>query len=833
MRFPLLLSAFFLFLASWVGAALTPRQISQSLGSPAGITWDSSATGAGNWILESGRIKGVTYNDKDTCTLSAAVAGPCILELTTGTQGVLVGRITVDGGTSSGKTINAPARLQLGDGVHTVIWKFTQEGTYVGPPWVNGWVYAEGLKRTPLEVLPLAGGSSDPRVTLGGGWIGQGLVHHGDGVAAWSGIQVSTRSVPESSVMTGDFEGPGIVSFFSRANGGSAEYRLDDRSPIAIHPVDGAWRRHYMKAGPGSHRAFWSVGAGVGELRRDADLAVDEVTILPEVDLATALDTPGREWTAVDEPGWNWTEPAGVPNPAFGVAMPGVTGGSAVVVPRDATIVTHVAGEALIHITALGTFSVSYGGQVIETWAVPSSVGPVTEDGGWKTRYVRVPEAGGEIRISPTESKGVWIDRVEILPIPAGIAGVIGQPDGFTTGGAPWRVDADPSTGRWAVSASPDLSTPDSWMEFPVTGPARINLATVSTGTILQRISVDGEPLRNSWVVEAGPEEFAVEVPHGVHVFRYAGESWGEGSVGLLDLKVEALSGNGINHALGDTGIWLQGGAWDFSTASGSGVIRPMTKDKYGNPAFLRRQMTQAGMLAFRSSVEVTSFSTSAPNWRFKDGLGEIATHLVWDPSGWSQPRTFWCRGGQGYFEWQAYADSQHLPEMALDSFSFRPSEMMDAPAVLGIPSAAFTNDEAAPWTGWRKQAGEAPVLVSPEFTPETESVITATLPGPGLVTFHWKKAGRFGATGRFEINGTEVARVPEGGSEGYVEIVVEEAEAILQWKGFSWGGGLDRDPGFPVQSMGAEPACRCPGHGRSRGVEHLAGTSVHGSAPS
>ncbi len=787
MRLPLLLPAFFMLLASWVEAALSPTQISQALESPAEITWNSSVTGSGDWILEDGRLKGITFNDKDTCTLTATVAGPCILQMNAVTQGVLVGRIFVDGVASGGKLMNTPAPVQLGGGVHTITWKFTQEGTYVGPPWINGWVYALGMMLTPLEVLPIAGGSSDARVTLGGGWIGQNLLHHGDGVAAWSGIQVSTPTVSESSVMTGDFEGPGIVSFYSRANGGDASYRLDDRSPVAIHPADGDWRRHYMKAGPGNHRAFWSVGAGAGDFRVEADLAVDEVEILPEVDLATALDTPGRQWTAVDEPGWKWTEPAGVPNPAFGVAMPGVTGGSAVMVPRDATIVTQVAGHALVHITASGGYSVWNGEQVFETRAAPY----VEEDGEWVTSYFQMPAPGGEIRISPEESKGVWIDRVEILPLPVSVAEVVGQPDGFTTGGAPWQVAAG-VTGRWIASASLTPADRTSWMEFPVTGPARIVLTTFSGRHGRHRFSINGELLWSSAVKESeGAEEFVVEVPQGVHVFRYAGELSGDAeqvAFDVLDLKVEALSGNGINHALGDTGIWIQRGAWEFPAAAspgGSGIIRPLGNDGYGNAPFLSRQVTQPGVVGFRSAVELESYAIP-PTWRFSNAISEIATHRASDPYGWSQQQTFWCRGGAGHFEWYPDADEWYFPGLALDSFSFRPSEALDAAAVLGIASSALTNDEEAPWSGWRKQAGEAPVLASPELAPGTESVITATMPGPGLVSFHWKKGGRNGAAGRFGINGSEVAHLPEDGSEGYVNILVEEAGAVLRWSGSS-----------------------------------------------
>ena len=782
MRPLLILPSLFCFSILPLGAEVTPQDIAEELDSPAGITWQAEGPDADSWNVIGDLYTYVSSASPGPRRLTASFTGPAVISLNTVISGNATGRILVDG-VASGGFLGALVRdrVQVDSGAHEVTWEFTPQAGASANVKLNGLEWIPGPAGAPLQ-----SGANGPSVTLTGPWAGQTAFHYKDGAAAWSGIVLSAPAgeVHPEVELRGDFTGPGVLSYRAHGRDGEGRFMLDDGDWTELGlGWSKPWTRRFMRVGPGQHIARWAPVREVLDFRCSTDMMVDEVQIRPEVDIAVALETPARIWTAA----LTGTDRA------FGMEMEETPDGAGVALQGEAVISTPVTEGQVFRMRVRGYLRfLGHQGEELPVHLIEQEA--ETTDGPWRTVAIRVAQTGTMTIGSQTGTGGV-VDKVEVMEIPADIASFLGLPENaFSTGGAPWRIALDETVGQYVLESETSAEEPEAWLDIPVTGPAlvRIGFKVNSTAREL-RMLVDGKEAWDSsgdgWVTQHA-QEVKIEIPAGVHTLRcQAKTSYPFAPVKLLGVEISPLAGGGLDGNAADDAIWAYSGGWERTDAvdhDGGGAIRPVAFTHYGGGMpVLRRLFSGPGTLRFHRYLEEDGLSNSATYWVMKDDRGYEATERSsYSNYGWGDEWERWYPQGEHWFEWSASRIDGTAPKLVLDAIGFTPSETIDLAAAFGAAGLAWQNDALLPWSGVRKEAGEPPVVVSPPLSAGESTAISTIVNGPGIVSFRWKAGGRLQAVGNFYINDERAAGVYRAGTEIPVTLMVEQTGPVkLEWR--------------------------------------------------
>lgn len=759
-------------------AAVSPQEVAEAMGGHPAIAWNWSESS--QWSLENQRLT-LRSNGQGTHFIQATVSGPGVMELKAPDLDVsnLEALIFVDGVQSGGRTTGFPTRVQVPAGSHTVRWQVQNLSYRIGQPTVTRLspVVWDPYVESPLQVA----GVSEGAVTLSGEWIGQNRSHHGDGSAAWSGIQVST--LPGETlvypVLRADFSGEGVFTYQAKVTDGYGSFRINGGSWSNIYSQD-PWHRKVTRFDPGVHSIEWKVSKSQSFQRVAGDMVIDEIRFSPEVPLADALDTPG----------WIWSGLESAEGRPFGTENPEANGGGSVILPTGSEISSTLPEAGMLQIRFRGYQPrVSLGGEEVGLEIVAD---PASSD-DWQIGAVVVPAANTPVRVfAPSGSE---VDSIVVIRPPSSVADVLGLPgEGFSLGGqAVWQVAPRTRLGKYVVELQVDEGAESGWLEFPVTGPAEVSI-DFDANYVRENLEflVDGKRV---WDGEASyPDSVVIEIPEGSHVLRCVGRmGWHEDDFRITDLKVSPLPPGGkIAAALDMAQPWGSSGDWRVdSVLSSDGVdsLRPLPP---ANPSHalaetthtLRAPVDGPGYFSFRTYVGESpdaSYS-SAIGWSSNVHPNAYRHHSD-DEKGWLQ-ETLWFPPGRHWLRWQSTGTAHDLSLVAIDDVLFAASEVLSFDEVVGASDVVWKNDPQRPWTGVRKESGAEPVIVSQTLDGDDETRLEATVQGPGEIRFRWRNGGNGWINGEFRINGKQhEAYLPWGDQdEEWIIPIPSSGEVKLEW---------------------------------------------------
>lgn len=748
-------------------AALTEQQVNEALGSVPGVSWSVEGPNAEAWtVVGSGATRALKVSTLEggVFAVKAVVTGPGALELKsrqTSTSTTFSGWTEVDGvGRSSGYDIWDARRINVGPGEHTVTWKVDRRFADSQP----GTVEFSAAKWEPYTVLPLQVGAKDSSVTLSGTWLGQDRWHRGDGGAAYA----PAGSGVDGATLRADFAGPGVLAYRVLPRKGSLSLMLGGSHQGQIYSASG-WRQRWLRVGAGNHMVRWQANGS------DTDAVVDEIGVVQEVDLNTALDLPGQVWTVDD------------PQRAIGLPMEDARGGSAVVL--DSRLSTQFTGGGFLKIRHRGDDAsfelVSTGGYV----PYAATTEPGTD---WVTKRVGIPAAGGTFQITAINSYAEF-DGAEWEPMPGTLAEALGLPEQSTTTGgeATWEMVPVVTTGKFAVRATLSTAAPTAWAETVLTGPAKVEIEydPVSDGTL--EFLLDGERMWDSLVpvstLYGEKKKVTLEVPAGEHVLRCASRlpsnsSYGQ-SVTIHEIRVMASERAAeISEALGFGSKWARVGEWEKVTAlthDGVAALRPVVEGVGPQAVWLGTTVTGPGYLSFWTHLPESNYPHASLTIH-----GDMLPYSYPESfavAGWYEHRQ-WVPPGTHHVELRLYGSEEQMAEVVVDEMRFTPSVAAAALGDIGSGEPlVWVNDPVRPWTIWVKEPGAPAVAVSPEPSGEESSRISTKVTGPGLLKFNWRKMGRRLVGGTFLMDGVELRSVTSGyGVEVALEIPAGEHD--LEW---------------------------------------------------
>ncbi len=774
--------------------AITPQQLSTGFGTPPEVVWSTPGADTSRWtfdIFDNKKLwiqwTGTTADQK----LAATVTGPGVMEVSLQSQNFMYAVPVAVDGVRSGLPVygsSAPGhRVQIPAGSHTITWTMPGNAVTMQYPFS-----VSGVKWTPVPVAPLQVAVASGAVMLDGGWTGQTAWHAGDGAAAWSGLHLKTaeNEIPPAPVLGADFSGPGVFRFRAMPRRAAGFYTLDGQPANGIVPD--VWTSHLIRVGAGTHRMEWMPGLAVNSnARMDSDMLVDEIGIMPEVDLATALDTPGREWTAVN-------------GEAIGYPHEGAVGGS-IVRPGTAGITTAVQAGEHVLISTIGYPSFSLDGAYLP---VPASVaGPVTSEGAWYRAVLVIPSSG-TLKISGEAD--VRLDAVEVRMPEADLSLAMGLPAGTlqAAGSSPWIIQPYLLEERYEATADLNAGGADASLAFPVTGPAEIRMVLKrAAGLARVRVQVGG---REMWASAESfqnlPYPVTLEVPAGNHTVHLLAESnpVGNASLTLASLAITPVEGRGMfSAALDQDLLWGAGGTWAASaspTFDGTDAIRG--SGTLSERRTLRAGFKGPGVFSYRTFANTSPVSGYTPRIV---GRGDFQTYQDYyssqsNPGVWRQTQKE-IPPGDHWFEWEITGHpAQHLPFLALDTVSYTAYPVVSLAEALGEPGRVWVNDEGRPWIG---TGGERSAAISPLLQPGQTSTISTRAEGPGLLSFRWRRQTGY-VIPQLRVNGVAVNIGPSNyGSEDLPLVMVllegegpkdiewvaaaEAGEAVVEIRDFSW----------------------------------------------
>jgi hypothetical protein len=477
-------------LAGAAEAALTEQQVNEALGSVPGVSWSVEGPDAEAWTSTGTSLVFSSPMQTGTFALKATMTGPGVLDLTTShMNSVFMAKVLVDNEERPILPFWGTSRITVGPGSHTVTWRGIREN------WISTTSNAtfRNAKWEAYAQLPLQVGAKDESVALSGGWVGQDRWHHGDGGALFSAMWAAANK----SILQADFTGPGILTYQVLARSGTVALFIDAETVRTLDD-NNRWTRRWHGVGSGDHVAKWEAFGTV------VDAVVDEMQVVQEVDLTTALDVPGRVWTSIVATG---------ESRAIGLPTDGAVGGHAVVLNRSASFSTQFTGGGVFRIRqrgSTGVFRLNGGNLSHSSVAEPGS--------DWVSRIMVIPATGGTLSI--TGNSETEFDAAEWSPTPASFADLFGLPaEAISTGGEGVWV-AVPVAGKFEAKASLTAAVPTAWVEMNLTGPVKVTFDyDRDYGGDLDFL-LDGESLWSSGAPSGNRVTLAV--PPGAHVVRIA-----------------------------------------------------------------------------------------------------------------------------------------------------------------------------------------------------------------------------------------------------------------------------------------------------------------------
>lgn len=700
-------------------AALTEQQVNAALGSVPGVAWSIDGPNADAWTVTSGPALTVASALRDEVySLTATVTGPGVLELASiRTSSVFEGGIEVDGVARTGFNFNGASRVIVGKGAHTVKfkavhWRFNDEPVSAT---------FNGVKWEPYNVMGLYVGEADGSVSLSGDWLGQDRWHHDDGGAVFSGgVNVAAQ------VLRGDFTGPGVLLYQTNSRT-AVSFALDGGAVETMGTTYGEWKREWYPAGDGAHVATWTGG-------QSTEATIDEVKVVPEVDLATALETPGRVWTSTTSGVWR----------AVGVPMEDALGGSSVLLDSKVKLSSDFPGQGILRVRyRTGSPEGYINGSKLTSTTLNSTM-------EWRTKVISVPAGGGTVALDSTLD--TEIDRVEWEPLLTTVAETLGLPVGTTTTGGEggWTITPNLAVGMHVVKTSLTPAAPTAWVSSTLTGPARVTLYCEANQNGTLDFLLDGVEVWDSQAPYS--DRVTLEIPAGQHVLRAEARATtataGSPFVAeIREMKVEQLlRGEVITEALGFPAKWTYVGAWtkaEYPSFDGDGSLQPRVPEETDGSvemtAWLGTTVTGPGYLSFRSR-QVPGDPVMTMYGDTISGAVPVTSHSADE---WTETRQ-WFPAGTHKVQLKVQGTAWGISRFYLDEMRFEPS---DAGLLAGISIGAplvLQNDPEHPWL--ISKAPDGPVVaVSPFREAGQEAVnhrISTTVTGPGTLSFRLKRQG-------------------------------------------------------------------------------------------
>jgi hypothetical protein len=719
-----------------VHAAPTQEQIRTALGSPPELTWEITGTGSWNVDDRGLSIYPVPYA-VSVHGLETTVTGPGVANLTIDSGGLDVRSVWVDDVRSGIEGWGGYNSVHVGPGTHRLRWAVSRSATSesYSPP-----VTCREATWQPYRELPLAVGANGSVTLTSPGknpWIGQDRLHHGDGGGAWSGLKVAPTTPATDASLIGDFDGPGVLVFRSKVGGdGMATYKIDAGSQVPLSPY--GWARVRVPVETGHHRIEWRADLGSGiTWRPSLELAVDEVALLPYVNLSEALDTPGWVWTT--KPGYDNVAPYGIPDAT-------ARGGSMVAGSWLSELSTPLAGSQLLKVRSRGQLAPEV---FIDDAYAASAALPPTAD-GWQDQLHELPDGEGMLRL--VLNHGTEVDFVEILPVPTTIDAALGVPGGSITtdGSSVWRVAPYAEMAGYGASITSRRGEGRSWMELPVTGPATLRFDWKSRDHNADcQLLVDGKPM----AVVSHPqvsETVHIEVPAGSHSVRWQVDapinfptsftvSIANLSLTPLGAEASAMTALGLTQPVSLAGEWKAGST--FGRAALESPAAGSTGNQWSSDHEIRAHFRGPGLLKFRWYLGIDPASGYTASWRLENpASGELwlSRDSYEGIDGWREA-SVWLPPGGTLLEWSVSGSPEEASLAALADVVFIP----DAPLSLGdaveAPQLIWTTDPATPWLGVNAPSLGDDVALSPPLVKGASAKLATTLQGPGRLSYRWR----------------------------------------------------------------------------------------------
>jgi hypothetical protein len=768
-----------LMLASCVlgeAADLTPQQISAALGSPAGVEWSVEGPVGGAWTSGGNKVNLSGGAAGQIFSLGATVDGPGVLALdVTGINTAYDLKIFLNGVQSGGtlRSYDHTDRVQIPAGRHVLRWSAERRSYYTA---AQGFANARWM---PYATVALGVAAGSPGVVLSGPWIGQDQWHAGDGAAAWSGIQMAdpvTFRVPDVPVLRADFDGPGIFSF--RAKGGES-FRLDGGSWTWNRDSAANWSSKRIVVEEGAHTMEWRPSDSLAATGRvTSEALVDEVRISPEVDLATALGTPGWEWSGPESGGLR----------AYGMNAPDAEGGSLAVIPVGCHAEVVVSQERFVKVRFRSSNARV---QVDDMNAEVRSIltAPGDEGTDWKTGIYVMPKPG-LLKIGNYGGE-IEIDTVATIEPPVTLAAEIGLPEGLLSlgGAAVWALAPLPESDEYGAKVRLTEAARSGWMDLPVTGPAEVRVDYAATNTATLRVVSGGKVRWDSARDLPNGKQVVLELPAGEHVVRleagfssYATGSDRMGELSIMGISVTPLETGKILVAMDDEGEpWARSGGWEVNHGPVRDGVDSLSAVGTGYSTLhrLRRSFTGPGKVSFWTYLEPATTGSVSMVWStdFRNGTGRGSSTTT---PGWQQT-SFWVPPGEHWVRLEVTGNAEDFSHMALDALEFEPSEEITIATASGLPQQEWRTDGA--WSGASREDGN--VVVSPFVTVGAIAPLSTTVNGPGVVSFKWAHKGIQRPRGDFWIDGKKKHEFWASGTTEQVQTIIPKDGPVE----LSWGG--------------------------------------------
>lgn len=771
--------------------ALTPQQVAEALQVPAGQSWSIIPANSSYWSSDSSSLVIGDCPAGTKHAVETTLTGPGVASLNCGPNfGLAKGSLWIDGVRSEPNFSPYAYSLQramVGEGSHVIRWELERTTQSNSPTTTVG-----GFKQAGWEaysVLSLSVGTSAASgVTLSSSganpWIGQDRWHHGDGGAAWSGVRSDVATRATDSSLRASFQGPGVLTHFIRIRGaGENSFKLDDQAPSYFYETD--WTRLRKVVGPGAHTAEWksSVSASTS-VRQSVEMMIDEVGIQPLVPLSTALDTPGRTWTATAE-----EATAQIP---YGISDTGANGGAMVVMDRSTKLTTTVTSPCLA--------KVRWRGSSLNVWAQNSylsskDVQQPDLPNGWKDSVWDLPSGISEI--SFIGYSGTEVDLVEFIAPPPSVARALRIPETrLTTGGAgSWQVVSFPPLAGYGAAITTSRGGYDSWLEMPVSGPAELTFSWKADEGSLQ---LDGQEIEKISSYTFDSKKVRIEIPSGNHQLRWLSRAPDSTSfrsshlMGLFGIKLSSSPIDGrARAAIGHPGALsipedadiLEGQGHDGGDALA--FSSALDNSSYGGKR-VRLHLTGPGFISFWWYTMAPTPVAIAANLQFQQvaaGSSPLIYKTPYDTPGWKR-ETLWIPPGDGLWEWYGYGEPTALSQSRLDDLQFIPSITTSLGEALDSPALTWTNDTDRPWTGLELNPDHPgdDLALSPSLTNGDSSRFTTVVNGPGKISFKWVKPEPGSVTGQFLIDGVLKHETRWSGTGETVEFSVPITGCTLEW---------------------------------------------------
>ncbi|WP_264513384.1 hypothetical protein [Luteolibacter rhizosphaerae] len=773
-------------------ATPTPQQVATALHAPSGTDWSADSFESAVWDIQPSqlRVRGIPAGT--TTLIEARVTGPGVVGLGwIAEPGLFRTSVTIDGVQSGATTQTGydPPRAEVGPGEHFVRWEAYREYLPInGDPYLLAFGNATWEPYTPLPLNEAAAGAGVSLSSDGeNAWIGRDGISRVDGKAAWSHLKVDRSQTSEPFLgppLRANFQGPGILSYsYLRRGNGLASFRLNGGAWQALDMDQ--WNRNLLPVPAGSHLAEWNGGPASGLTGRGSfDMAVDEVEILPELAIAEALKTPGLTWAKHEQSG----------KLPFGVAGPGGSNDSLVVLPENSAISTTVEGGSLLVVEHRSSLQLHVDGQERDWTGVPDGLTP----NGMTGTYL-LPPGQHSLRLSATGYPS-RIHRLRLISPPADIAAAFPLPAGVVASGgpAPWQIVASPSTGTYAVRTNLTGTAPTASLRFPVNGPAKVVIGVNGTSFANFSITMDGLPLT---VAETYLQygKMILEVPAGQHLIEGVAKRFTGGEDGVVEVSRISIE------PLAEPGDWLPATETNLPVLLTTGLWRTVTgmPDTEGNTTLLSDEDTGTvetafegpGFLDFRWFNDRTVHNSSFPPGFHMQSATNAGLYLVrWtsDESGWKSERV-WFPPGLHRVKWSfAINGNQENPRFALDKIRFTPVLDVDLTEALDDPYLIWHSGPELPWVGTSREATDD-FAVSPQLAAGEESRLATSVYGPGRIVFNWATyGGGSGDSIQFLVNGVPRDLVFVSPDQVSIEIP-EPGPALLEWVVSSLGGTMLR----------------------------------------